>query len=98
DAEDGFEDEDEDDEEEERTWSMRLSTWLRFGLPAAGEHERFLLDWRHQWYVVFAGASIVECFAGIYGMSGAQRRALETRDRQVWRAFLRELVDPRFPG
>lgn len=88
-----------EDEEEERAGParmrrMRLSEWLRFGLPDVGD--RFLVDWRHQWHVVFAGAGIVECLGGILGAGGEWRERLDGRDRAVWRAFLREVVDPRF--
>lgn len=92
--EDAEEDEDGAGVEPEGPARLRLSEWLRFGLPDVGD--RFLVDWRHQWHVVFAGAGIVECFGGIYGMRGEQRERLEGRDRRVWRAFLREVIDPRF--
>lgn len=85
---------DEDEEVEEVPPRMLLSEWLRFGLPDTAD--RFLVDWRHQWHVAFAGPGIVECFGGIYGMSGGQREQIASHDRRVWRAFLREVVDPRF--
>ncbi|MDI1476493.1 NusA N-terminal domain-containing protein [Polyangium sp. y55x31] len=98
---DAEEDEDEDDEngdddavEPEEPASLMLSEWLRFGLPDVGD--RFLVDWRYQWHIAFAGSSIVECFGSIYGMNGEQRARIGERDRRVWRAFLHDVIDPRF--
>jgi hypothetical protein len=90
----GEEEDGDEDEERERPAQMMLSEWLRFGLPDVGD--RFLVDWRHQWHVVFAGTGIVECLGGILGAGGAWRDRLDGRDRGVWRAFLREVVDSRF--
>ncbi|MDI3289259.1 NusA N-terminal domain-containing protein [Polyangium sp. 15x6] len=94
--EDENEDENEDDDAAEPAApaSLMLSEWLRFGLPDVGD--RFLVDWRHQWHIAFAGPSIVECFGGIYGMNGDERARIGERDRRIWRAFLHDVIDPRF--
>ncbi|MDC3960994.1 NusA N-terminal domain-containing protein [Polyangium jinanense] len=95
----GEDDEDEDEDADDAAEpaepaSLMLSEWLRFGLPDVGD--RFLVDWRYQWHIAFAGPSIVECFGGIYGMNGEERARIGERDRRVWRAFLHDVIDPRF--
>lgn len=86
--------EDDDAAEPVEPASLMLSEWLRFGLPDVGD--RFLVDWRYQWHIAFAGSGIVECFSGIYGMDGDRRARIGERDRRVWRAFLHDVIDPRF--
>lgn len=76
--------------EDDQPIRMQVSDWLLFGQPDVGD--RFIVDWRHQWNVVFAGASITDCFSSIYGMSTEQIQKLDEHDRAVWRAFLHDVV------
>ncbi len=74
--------------------TLSLSDWLLFGLPDTGD--RFLVDWRAQWHIVNAVRGI-DSFSGIYGFTGAYMEKLRAYDIPVWRRFLREVIDPRFP-
>lgn len=89
-----FEGEDEDTEEMSKT-SLWVTDWLLLGQPEPLEET--LVDWRCQHCIANAGPSYgIAKFAGIYGFSDEYQKRIVEHDIPAWRAFLRDVIDPRF--